>query len=238
MPHRPLRACVLRALTGTVLTASVLSGCGRGGAEVPAAPVPEPAVPDPAADPTPPADAEPGAAPRSVVPDGPHEIVLVADFGPLPDGSGDAVVETTWTVDARGVGRLVVDTPAGPAVQHVMTETEHWWWLSPEVRSTIADAEWVYFDLAAIDEAGGVLPEVVAEARAPVPQPGEIEVGQIVGGREVRSIEVVDDDEVHLTVAGVERPVVHRRRRLPPGTLLEVPSGAVDVRDLPGVLRW
>ena len=72
----------------------------------------------------------------------------------------------------------------------------------------------------------------------PLPDPGGIRVGQIVAGHEVLAVDVVGHDEVHLTVAGIERPVVHRRRMLSPGTTLEFPEGAVDVADLPDVLRW
>lgn len=169
---------------------------------------------------------------------GAHEIALVADFGPLPDGSGRAVVETTWTRDATGTIRFAIVTPAGLAEQHVLTDAEHWWWLSPEVRGTIADAEWIRFDLAAVEEVGGELPDIVVEARRPPPQPHEIAVGDVVAGREVLAVEVVGDDEVHLTVAGVERPVIHVRRPLALGTTIDLPTGAVDVADLPGVLRW
>ena len=50
-------------------------------------------------------------------------------------------------------------------------------------------------------------------------------------------VDAIGEGEVHLTVAGVERPVVLRRRALPPGTTVDVPAGAVDVRELPDHLR-
>jgi hypothetical protein len=228
--HPPAR---LARMLLAVLAAALLTSCSTSAGSAPEAPAP------PAADPAagaPPADSPP-AAPG---PDrgGAHEVVLVADFGPLPDGSGDAIVETRWTVDVSGTRSLVVDTPAGVAVHHVLTDDEHWWWLDPTVRETIADAEWIHFDLHEVEAVGGELPEIVAEARVPLPEPGDIVVGQIVAGHEVLAIEEVDDDEVHLTVAGIERAVVHRRRDLPAGTTIERPDGAVDVADLPEVLRW
>jgi hypothetical protein len=78
----------------------------------------------------------------------------------------------------------------------------------------------------------------VAEARRPPPQPRDIAVGHVVAGREVLAVHVVDPDEVHLTVAGIDRPVALRRRGLPAGTTVEVPTGAVDVADVADVLRW
>lgn len=227
----PVHQPVLRAIALALVT-SLVAGC----ATSPAGPAAGPVPPGPAVDPAGASTSETTGPLR--VSDGPHEVTVVADFGPLPDGSGDAVVETTWTVDAAGTIRFVIDTPAGVAEEHVMTEDEHWWWLSPSVRDTIADAEWIRFDLPAIAEAGGELPEIVADARAAVLQPGEIEVGHTVAGHEVLAAEVVSDDEVHLTVEGVERPVVHRRRALAAGTTLDLPVGAVDVIDLPDVLRW
>lgn len=217
MPVLVTRACAAQALTtAAVVAASLLAGCGA------PEPVRPPARPRAAVD----AVAEPAVA------DGPHEISLVADFGPLPDGSGAAVVETTWSIDARGVQRLVIDTPAGPVGRHVMTEGEHWWWLGPEVPELVDGTEWIHFDLAAIARAGGQLPDVVADARARLPHPHEVGVGQLVAGREVVAVEVVDDHEVRLRVSGIERPVVHRRRDLPPGTTFELPPHATDVRDL------
>ena len=197
----------------------------------------------PVAGPAPRAAADPAGARTAVteaidVSAGPHEVTVTADFGALPDGSGNAVVETSWTVDAAGTTHVVVDTPAGVAEQHVMTEHEHWWWIHPSAREAIVDAEWVHFDLRAIDEVGGALPDLVAEARAAVPHPGELAVGHAIAGHEVLAVEVVDDDEVRLRMDGIERPVRHRRRALPAGTVVEIPAGAVDVADLPDVLRW
>lgn len=226
--HPPARS--LRKLP-VVLAAVLVTACGAGDA----GPAPGAAA-RPTLDPA--ATAGPDAPPAAVVGDGAYEVSLVADFGPRSDGSGDAVVETVWTVDAAGTRRLVVDTPAGFAAHHVMTDDEHWWWLDPGVRETIADAEWIRFDLRQIEAVGGELPEIVAEARIPLPDPGGIRVGQIVAGLEVLAVEVVSDDEARLTVAGIERPVVHRRRALPAGTILDPPRDAVDVADLPDVLRW
>lgn len=214
-----------------LLLALLLAACSDRAA-VPLPSAPPPAAADPASEPV--ADEPPDDPAEG----GPYEVSLTADFGPLRDGSGDAVVETVWTVDASGTRQMLVDTPAGPAARHVMTDDEHWWWLDPTVRGTVVDAEWVHFDLGRIEQAGAVLPEVVAEARVPLPAPGEILVGQTVAGHEVLAVEVVDRDEVLLTVAGVERPVVHARRALPAGTTVDIPDGAVDVSDLPDVLRW
>lgn len=231
--HRPPRSARVLVVASA---AALLVACGTGAAGPPR---PSPPAVDPAGlavptDPVPDERGEAAADPTA----GPHEISVVADFGPLPDGSGNAVVETIWTVDAHGTRRLVVDTPAGFAEQHVMTDGEHWWWLSPEVRETIADAEWVHFDLHAVELVGGRLPDIVTEARTVVPPPPDIVPGQLVAGREVLAAEVVGPHEVHLTVDGVEQPVVHRLRRLPADTTIELPVGAVDVRDLPEVLRW
>ena len=233
MPVRP--STTLRRSLASAAAAALLTACGTSSAE----PAPPTASPPPSVDPgsdLPSADDPP--APEPLADDGPHEIAIVADFGPLPDGTGDAVVTTTSTVDASGTRRLLVDTPAGPAAHHVMTDDEHWWWIHPAGREAVVDARWVHFDLREIEAVGGELPEVIAEARTPVPDPGEIVLGQIVAGHEVVGIEVVDDDEVHLTMAGIERPVVHRRRALPAETTIELPEGALDVADLPEALRW
>ncbi|MCO8128458.1 hypothetical protein NHL50_14700 [Acidimicrobiia bacterium EGI L10123] len=224
MPIRPrrLRCAALAA-------ALVLTACSSGSAASTSR-VPPPSAVDPAS--------EPALDPASDPPTGPHEIALVADLGPLPDGSGRAVVETTWRTDGAGTVHLAIDTPAGIVEQHVGTADEHWWWLHPEVGRTVADAEWVRFDLDAVAAAGGELPDVVVEARQPPPQPDGIGPGDAVAGREVLAVEVVGDDEVHLTVAGIERPVLLRRRPLRPGTIVAVPSGSVDLRELPALLRW
>lgn len=187
---------------------------------------PAPAPPAPEPEPT-----------QADVADGPHEVALIADLGPLPEG-GRAVVETTWTTDADGTVRLAIDTPAGLADQHVFTEEEHWWWFSPQVRRTVADAEWVRFDLDAVARAGGELPDIVLAARRHPPRPRDVAVGHVVAGREVLAVESVDHDEVRLTVAGIEQPVVLAQRALPEETVVEIPSGAVDAADVPSVLRW
>ena len=224
MPIRPRhRRCAALA------AALVLTACSTSSATPVRAP--SPAAVDPASGPAP----QPSASSSA---DGPHEVALVADLGPLPDGAGRAVVETTWTTDGSGTVRLVIDTPAGIAEQHVLTADEHWWWLHREARRTIVDAEWIRFDLAAIEAAGGELPDVVVEARQPPPQPGQIAPGDVVAGREVHAVEAIGDDEVHLTVTGIEQPVVLRRRALRPGTTIAVPTGAVDLEELPDRLRW
>ena len=232
MPSRAHRTGVPRPLVvlGAVL---VLGACAAG------APAPPPDTGRAAIDPAVDQPSGPRSQPDAVVdPAGPHEVALVADLGPLPDGSGRAVVETTWTTDAAGTVRLAIDTPAGLTEQHVLTADAHWWWLHPEARRTVADAEWVHFDLVAIEEVGGELPDLVAAARQPPPQPEDIGVGDLVAGREVRAVEVVGPDEVHLTVDRIDEPVVLRRRALPPGERIRPPEGAVDVTDLPGLLRW
>jgi hypothetical protein len=222
---------VLRAVP--LLAGGLLVACS----DTAAGPIPgePPLAVDPASEsvPGPPTDATTAPA----VGAGPHEVSLIADFGPLPDGSGNAVVETVWTVDADGTRQLLVDTPAGPAAHHVMTDDEHWWWLHPSTRQTVADAEWVHVDLRAVEQVGAELPEVVAEARVPLPPPGELVAGQVVAGHEVLAVQVVDRDEARLTVAGIERPVVHRRRTLAEGTTVAVPAGAVDLADIPDLLR-
>lgn len=227
-PARPVRAASL------VLGALLLAGCGASAAG------PSPTAGPPALDPAS-VDAEPGAHPGSDADpqaDGPYQVSIAVDLGPRPGATGDTIIETTWTVDAAGTRELVVDTPAGPAAHHVITDDEHWWWVHPSAREALVDAEWIHFDLRQIQAAGGDVPEVVAEGRVPIPDPGEIVVGQIVAGHEVLAVDDVGDDEAHLTVAGIERPMVHRRRPLPPTTAIDVPDGAVDVADLPDVLRW
>ncbi len=227
----PVHHVVPRAVP-FVLACLLLAACGGSAGGQPPGAAPGHRGPDPAGAPAPDVAPEPDPAA------GPHEVSVVLDLGPLPDGSGGAVVTTTWTVDAAGTTRLVVDTPAGVTERHVMTEDEHWYWIVPAARGTLVDAEWIHFDLRAIDEVGGVLPESIVEARGPVPQPGEIVVGDPIAGQRVVEVEVVGDDEVRLGLVGVERPVVHRRRALPAGTAVEIPTGAVDVSDLPDVLRW
>jgi len=228
VPIRPRRhRCAALA------AALVLSACSSGSAPSTSRVPPPPAV-DPGVDPT----SGPAPDPASGPPAGPHEIALVADLGPLPDGSGRAVVETTWRTDGAGIVHLAIDTPAGLAEQHVGTADEHWWWLHPELRRTVADAEWVRFDLAAVEAAGGELPDVVVAARQPPPQPDEVAPGDVVAGRQVLAVEAVGDDAVHLTVTGIEQPVLLRRRALRSGTVVAVPSASVDARDLRDRLRW
>ena len=41
----------------------------------------------------------------------------------------------------------------------------------------------------------------------------------------------------NLTVAGIERPVIHRRRPLSAGATVELPAGAVELTDLPDRAR-
>lgn len=225
MPMRPVRAVLL------VAGALLLTACAR----TAAAPPPAEGRPGPVD----PAGSAPDVdEPLVDVPAGPHEVSLVADLGPLPDAPGRAVVSTTWTTDADGTVRFAIDTPAGLADQHVFTDDEHWWWLHPEVRRTTVDAAWIHFDLHAVAQAGRELPDVVRDARQPPPQPHEVAVGDVVAGREVLAVEVVGADDVRLTVAGIEQPVVLTRRALPRGITVDVPSGAVDVGDLPEVLRW
>lgn len=216
----PLRPCA------AILAALVLASCAAAPAAEPDQPVVHPTGIDP--------PSATGAEPGDVA----HEIVVVADLGALPDGSGRAVVTTTWTTDAAGTVRFAIETPAGLAEQHVHTATEHWWWMPPPVRPAIVEAEWIRFDLDEVAAAGGTLPDVVAAARRPPPELHDLTVGDEVAGRAVLAVEVVRDDEIHLTVAGIERPVIHRRRALPASTRIDRPAGAVDVADLPGALPW
>lgn len=224
MPHgnrRLRRAALAVALCLTACTADA------------AAPPPTRPGPSPT---DPPSSSAP--APDPAPADGAHEVTFVADLGPRRDGPGRAVVETTWTTDGDGTVRVAVDTPVGLVEQHVFTDDEHWWWLHPEARQTVADAEWIHFDLDAIAAVGGELPDVVREARLPPPLPLEVGVGSQLAGLEVLAVEVVDDDHVRLTLDGVERAAVLRRRSLPGSHRVRQPTGAVDVTDLPGVLRW
>jgi hypothetical protein len=220
-----------------LVAALVLTACSTSAA-TPSPTAPSEVDPGSGSSSAPPASSSDDPSSASSAVDGPHEVALVADFGPLPDGSGRAVVEATWTTDGDGTVHFVLDTPAGITDQHVLTADEHWWWLHPEARRTIADVEWIHFELDVIAEVGGALPDVVVDARQPPPQPHGIAPGDVVAGHEVQAVDAIGEDEVHLTVAVIERPVVLRRRALPPGTSIDVPVGAVDVRELPDHLRW
>jgi len=165
----------------------------------------------------------------------PYELVLAIDLGPLPDGSGPTLVEVCLTVVGER-SRYVVDTPAGAVVDHVMTADEHWWWIIPEARETVVRAEWIHFDVAAVEAAGATLPAPVAEARARLPTPAEVRVGDLLAGGEVLAVETRTPGEARLRVEDVPVPVVLRRRVLPATTTVEIPEAAVDVRDLADAL--
>lgn len=159
------------------------------------------------------------------------EVTLTIPVGELLDGTAGAV--TVRTVESGGRREVIVDTPAGVVDRHVMTEHEHWWWITPLARDTV-DVEWVHIDLREVAEAGGELPGPVADARVPLPEPGELAAGVLLTDREVRSVESVGPDEERIEVDGLDEPVVLRRRRLAAGTTIDLPRDATPLRDLPG----
>lgn len=208
-------------------------------AEAPSRPVDAATVPAPDPSPDPPGASggnpspelvdDPGASSPEAA--GPAvEVTLTIPVGELPDGTAGAV--TIRTVEAGGRREVVVDTPAGVVDRHVMTEHEHWWWITPLARD-VADVEWIHIDLRELDDAGGELPGPVADARVPLPEPGELATGVVLADREVRAVTPVDPDEDRVEVEGLDEPVVLRRRRLPPGTTIELPRGATPLRELP-----
>lgn len=225
MPIRPCHLPRTRAVLVVVVFA--LTGCAAGAS-------------------SPPADDPPSGAPTLVEPAGaadaadaehepPHELVLVTDIAAVrPGHEGEMEVRHVVVGDRR---RVTIEFLGDVKDEHVVTAEEHWWWLHPEVRRAVAsDVEWVHVDIGAIREIGGELPAPVAEARTPLLDPAVVEVGDVVGGREVLHVERLGDDEVRLTVADLSVPVVLRRRALPADTTIELPRGAADLRDLADAL--
>jgi len=194
------------------------------------------AGPDPAPPPAPSAARRPdpaaarGATPAPEAAQAPWEVVLTIPAG--RDAGGDPVEITVRATTAGPRRELVVDTPAGVVERHVMTDDEHWWWITPLARDVV-DVEWVHLDLAEVDRVGGELPEPVADARAMLPEPGEVAVGSVLAGRQVLRVDRVGPDEERITVADLDDPVRLRRRRLPAGTEVDLPPGATPLRELP-----
>jgi len=201
----------------------LLAACGDAAEPRPVEPAAAPA-PDPAA-------ARSGPRPEAV--EGPVEVALTIPAGRLPDGT---LAEVSLTLTTAGERReLVVDTPAGVVERHVMTEEEHWWWITPLARDVV-DVAWVHVVLAEVEELGGDLPEPVADARASLPEPGDLDVGSVLAGYEVLDVERIGPDEERIALDGLEDPAVLRRRALPAGTTVELPADAVPLRDLPALL--
>jgi len=224
VPRTPRAALVAATLA--------LTACGAGAAPPPAAvqppaPSPDPAsspAPDPASSPSPDASpARPAGEEQAV------EITLEIPVGRLPDGTDGAVTVRAVTAGERR--ELVVDTPAGVVDRHVMTDDEHWWWITPAAREVV-DVEWIHIDLREVEAIGGDLPGPVADARAMLPAPGEVEVGTVLGGREVRAVDRVGPDEDRVVVAGLDEPVVLRRRVLREPVTIEPPREATSLREL------
>lgn len=236
MPVHPRPGARLVALAAVAL---LLTGCGTARAGSPPGhdgagprrPAVDPAAasePDPDADP--PDDAALGGAP--------HELLLTGDLRALAAGrpdADDAVVELRLVVAG---GRQHVSTSVGGQVvdQHVATVDEHWMWIPPDLRGDLVDAEWVHLDVGALEDAGLPLPRHVAAARGPAPVPEDVEVGDVVGGMEVLGVEPLPGDAVRLRLDDVPVPMTLRRRSLPAGTEVELPTGAVDAREVPALL--
>lgn len=228
MPNRshPRRRRARRLLVLVLVAA----GCGGGPDPAPLGAPPGPVDAVPAAPAPPPA--EPRGEPAAT--DAPHEIEITIEIGRLPDGTDVTVVlRETVAGDRRHV---VIETPEGIVDQHVVTDDEHWWWIAPALRATVLDAEWVHLDVAEVERAGATLPAVVRDARQPLPGPEELQVGDRVAGSEVVALERLGPDHVRAEVDGVRGPVVVRRRSLPAGTTVELPSGATPVREVPALL--
>jgi hypothetical protein len=216
VPHRRRRR-LRRARPLLALVLAAAAGCGGTETATLAAP---PAPPDVVA-------RGPAAPP-------PHEVTITIEIGQLPDGSDVAVVlRETVAGDRRHV---VIETPEGTVDQHVVTDDEHWWWIAPAVRTAVLDAEWIHIDVAEVERAGATLPDLVLDARRPLPRPEELRVGDEVAGYEVVAVEVLGPDHARAEVDGIGGPVVVRRRALPAGTTVELPRGATPMREVPALL--
>lgn len=220
----------LRAAAPPVLLASalVLAGACRGGPPTAVTAPPaaaDPADPPPASDPVAPTGPVAGAV----------ELRLTIPVGTSPDG--DELAVEIRSVEAGGRRHVVIDTPDGLVDQHVVTDDEHWWWIPPLARPAIGEVTWIHIDLADVEAVGGSLPDVVADARARLPEPGEIEAGTTVAGHRVVEVERVSSDEDRLVLDGIDGTVRLRRRELPADTVVGVPSEATELADLPDAVH-
>lgn len=215
MPRTLLRALALACL--------FVSACGGDG--------PAPVVPAAARSADPPRS---DAAAPAGAPEQPVEISLTIPVGTGLDG--EVLELEIRSVEARGRRHVTIDTPAGRVDQHVVIDDQHWWWIPPAARAAAGDLEWVHIDLTQVEAAGGELPDLVSDARTPLPAPGEIGEGTSVAGHRVIEVERVGPDEDRLTLAGLEGSARLRRRMLPTRTAIEPPSGAVELADLPELL--
>ncbi|HEX4903387.1 MAG TPA: hypothetical protein VFV42_11295 [Acidimicrobiales bacterium] len=188
---------------------------------------PAAAAPAPEVDP-------PRAAARAAAADGAIETTLSIPVGTAGDGT---LLEVVVRSVEAGERRLVaIDTADGRIDQHVVTPREHWWWIVPAAREAVGGIEWIHVDVAQVEAAGEPLPDVVADARVPLPGPGELEVGTRVAGYEVVAVERVGEDEDLVTLAGLDEPARLRRRSLPASTRIDLPDDAVELTDLPDLL--
>jgi len=219
MPVRPAALLVAAVLLGTA--------CADDPAAAPGTPLRAPAPAALHADP--PGERMPEARSAPEV-DDPVEVTLVIPVGTMPDGTEVEVVVREVVAGGRREVRL--DTPAGVVDHHVVDGDEHWWWIPPMVRDAAGGVEWVHLDVAEA-EAVGELPDPVADARVPLPRPGGVEAGLVVAGYEVTEVERVDARTDRLVLDGLEQPAVLTLRALAPGTRIELPVGATELRDLP-----
>lgn len=215
-----------RCAVAVALTALLLTACGSD--------PPPAAAPDPVADlraPDPPRSPSPAAPPGGL----PVELRLSIPVGEAPDGTTLEVVVRSVEVSGR---RLVtIDTPAGRVDQHVVTDDEHWWWIPPMAREAVGEVRWIHIDVREVEAVDGQLPDVVTDARLPLPAPGQLRPGTTVAGYEVVDVQRVGPDEDDLTLAGIDGPVRLRRRVLPAGTEVELPPDAVELADLPAAVH-
>lgn len=209
--------------------ALALAACGGAGAD-------HPRDPDPAVLPAEPSPAAGGVGTGSAVPPATaaaHVVTITTEVQPAGGGPSSPV-----HVRATVVGRrrhVVVDTPLGPMGEHVVTPDHHWFRLPPSVADPLGfPTDWIHVPLAELDLAGVELPPSLAEVRAPLPDPADVSVGDLVYG--TRTItEVVPGDAGDTVVLGLDdgRAVRLQRRPAPAGTTVTPPAGAVDVRELP-----
>lgn len=212
-----------------LLATALLAGCASSPTEASAART------APAAGATAPAD-PPGeglgavASAGAPAPAAAAETELVIRVGTMPDGTEVEVV--VRSVEAGGRREVTMTSPDGVVDRHVVDGDDHWWWIPPMARELTGGVEWVHLDVGEV-EAVGELPDPVAAARVPLPAPGAVEVGAVVAGYEVVSVEDRGPDEQLLVLEGLEEPAVLRRRSLPAGTRIDLPAGATELRDLP-----
>ncbi|HEU5081875.1 MAG TPA: hypothetical protein VFU14_00935 [Acidimicrobiales bacterium] len=236
MPVHPRPGARLVALAAVAL---LVTGCGTARAGSPPdhdGVGPRQRAVDPAATSGPDPDADPPEV--GAVAGVPHELLLTGDLRALAAGrpdADDAVVELRLVVAG---GRQHVTTSVGGRVvdQHVATADEHWMWIPPDLRGDLVDAEWVHLDVGALEDAGLPLPPHVAAARGSAPVPDDVEVGDVVGGMEVLGVEPLPGDAVRLRLADLPVPMTLRRRPLPAGTEVELPTGAVDASEVSALL--